>query len=81
MGFRKKYDVDIEALYRKGLIKTNAPLSVLLILSWHRDDENELAVKQVHLMQRRDLLLAVTKSPGPFYQQAGGEFLSDVFKF
>lgn len=77
----EKYDVDIEALYGKGRIATNAPLAAFLILSWHHNSNDELDVKQVDLNYRRDLLLAIMKSPGPFYQQADGLFLSDILNF
>lgn len=77
----EKYDVDIERYYGKGRIKATAPLSALLILSWHRDDKNALAVQQVDLQERRDLLAAVMKSPGPFYQRANGAFFSDELDF
>ena len=72
-----KYDVHIERVYGAGRISERATLSAFLVLNWERDSEKPLKVEQVNLDERRDLLSAIMKSPGPFYQFTDGRFFSD----
>ncbi len=58
-----------------------APLSAFLILDWQRDGERELQVERVDLTVQRDLLGALMKSPGPFYQHPDGTFQQDTAVF
>ena len=60
---------------------TEAPLAGFLVLNWQRDADADLALQRVELAQRRDLLAAIMKSPGPFYQYADGSFYSDTADF
>ncbi len=69
-----KYDVHVDKLYGSGRIDQQAPLAAFLILNWQRNSTRALAVEQVDLGNRRDLLAAIMKSPGPFYQYADGAF-------
>jgi len=73
-----KYDVHIDQVYGPGRIMEEAPMAAFLILDWQRDSERELEVEQVNLAEHRDLLGAVMKSPGPFYQYPDGSFLQDT---
>ncbi len=73
----EKYDVDVERLYGPGRIASEAPLTAFLILNWSRASEDEFAIRPVAPSERRDLLPAVMKSPGPFYQYADGSFFAD----
>ncbi|MEN8179755.1 MAG: HprK-related kinase B [Pseudomonadota bacterium] len=73
-----KYDVDVEAMYGAGRITTQAPLHAFLVLNWQRESDEPLQLKQVDLDQRPDLLSAIMKSPGPFYQYADGGFFQDT---
>lgn len=75
-----KYDAMIEPLYGPDRIQHRARLSALLILNWQRDSDTPFQLQQVDIHQRPELLQAVMKSPGPFYQQASGEFLSGQLK-
>lgn len=68
----EKYDVDIEKIYGPERIAARAPLCGFLILNWSRDADASPQITQVDLKVRRDLLAAVMKSPGPFYQNADG---------
>lgn len=74
----EKYDVDVEALYGAGRIVPQAPLSAFLVLNWQRESAQPLQLRRVELEQRRDLLSAIMKSPGPFYQYADGRFFQDT---
>lgn len=73
----QKFDADIEALYGAGKIQYQAPLQALLILNWSRDEQSDVELKRVNLRERSELLQAVMKSPGPFFQTAEGQFISD----
>ncbi|OQK18397.1 hypothetical protein AU255_11435 [Methyloprofundus sedimenti] len=80
-NIEEKYDVDIEAIYGQGRIGNNKPLHALIILNWQHDSKQTFQVNKVNLQQRRDLLAAVMKSPGPFYQDAQGTFLNEHAEF
>ena len=64
-----------------GRIVQEAPLSAFLILNWQRDTDAALQLTAVDLDSRRDLLAAIMKSPGPFYQYADGSFFQDDTPF
>ncbi|MCP4766905.1 MAG: HprK-related kinase B [Gammaproteobacteria bacterium] len=73
-----KYDVHLERVYGAGRIAERASLSAFLVLNWERNSEKPLKVERVNLDERRDLLSAIMKSPGPFYQFTDGCFFSDT---
>ena len=73
-----KYDVHVDRIYGAGRIAEEMPLTAVLILNWQRDSTEDLTVSAVDLSQRRDLLAALMKSPGPFYQYPDGHFLQDT---
>jgi HprK-related kinase B len=52
-------------------------LSAFLVLNWERNCDKPLKVERVNLDERQDLLSAIMKSPGPFYQLADGRFFND----
>ena len=67
----EKYDVDVEAIYGSGRWTLTAPLSVVLLLNWRQDAEEEATFRRVSLKQRPDLLGLIMKAPGPFYVEWG----------
>jgi HprK-related kinase B len=73
----EKYDVPIGRFYGKNRIQPDAELASILILHWHHDTTEPTSLNEVQLDQRTDLLAAIMKSPGPFYQRADGTFLKD----
>ena len=75
-----KYDADIERFYGEDRIQYQAPFHALLILNWSRDSEQQTAIEQVDISQRPELLAAVMKSPGPFYQDNRGRFIDDQYQ-
>jgi len=77
----EKYDVPVDKVYGPGRIITEAPLAALLILDWQRASDRELQVEQVNLAEHHDLLGALMKSPGPFYQHPDGSFQQDTAAF
>lgn len=76
----EKYDVDIESVYGLGRIAISKPLKAFIVLNWHHDSEKSFNVQLVNLANRRDLLAAIMKSPGPFYQDTQGHFLTNLTK-
>lgn len=77
----EKYDVDVEGLFGPGRIAHGTPLSAFLILNWSRESTEDWSVAPVDIADRHDLLGAVMKSPGPFFQYADGSFFSDGTPF
>ena len=77
----EKYDVHVEHVYGPKRISTEADLQAFVILNWQRDSTEETRVTAVDIGQRRELLAALMKSPGPFYQHADGSFHSDTAAF
>ncbi|WP_428354094.1 HprK-related kinase B [Methyloprofundus sp.] len=77
----EKYDVDIEVLYGQGRIIDANPLQAFIVLNWKHESEQDFQVNKVDLTQRRDLLAAIMKSPGPFYQDTQGKFLDEHAEF
>ena len=77
----EKYDVHVEQVYGSQRISTEADLKAFVILNWQRDSGEETRVSTVDIGQRRELLAALMKSPGPFYQYTDGTFHSDTAAF
>ena len=72
----EKYDVDVLATYGQDRIRHVAPLSGFVILNWQHNG-GPMTLNPVDPGERRDLLPALMKSPGPFYQKSNGDFYSD----
>ncbi|TNJ43020.1 HprK-related kinase B [Phaeobacter sp. B1627] len=73
----EKHDLIIPDIYGPGRITYAAPLTDFWVLNWERDVDKVTMIEQVDLATRPDLLGAIMKSPGPFYQAADGAFLRD----
>ncbi len=78
-ALEEKHDVDVAALYGDERIDTSTPLplAALLILNWRHDDARPTTLQRIDLEQRRELLPALMKTPGPFYQDSDGRFQRD----
>ena len=76
-NLEEKYDIDITSIYGAQTIVPRAPLGAVLILNWNRMADTPFKLSKVDLDQRRDLLPALMKSPGPFYQFRDGQFYQD----
>ena len=77
----EKYDVPIARVYGADRIRLDGPLTSLVILNWRRNSDATPSLERVDINKRTDLLAAVMKSPGPFYQYADGRFLRDGTPF
>lgn len=70
----EKYDLIIPEVYGPGRMRLDGPLTDFWVLNWARDSDQPTRVAPVALAERPDLLSAIMKSPGPFYQHASGTF-------
>jgi len=73
----EKYDVDVAAVYGDSRFSAEPELAHFLILNWSHDTQDQTRITEVNLADRRELLDAIMKSSGPFYQYADGSFYRD----
>lgn len=73
----EKYDLFIDDIYGPGRISHEAELTDFWVLNWSRDHTDPTDVTRIELRERSDLLSAIMKSPGPFYQTKDGTFWTD----
>ncbi len=76
-NLEQKYDVDIDDIYGIGKISNSNQLKIFVILNWHFNNTDDCVISKVNVRQKPDLLRAVMKSSGPFYQDAKGKFLHE----
>ncbi len=76
----EKYDVLLHDLYGAEKIIPKAKLKAFLVLNWERDSVEACKLEKINLSERKDLLPAIMKSPGPFYQYEDNHFFSDDIK-
>lgn len=77
-ALEEKYDVNIATTYGSDKIVEQAPLAAIIILNWQLDSGQPCRITSVDLSKRLDLLDALRKSPGPFFQNAQGCFLTQA---
>jgi HprK-related kinase B len=70
----EKYDLFIDDIYGPGRISHDARLTDFWVLNWSRDSADATEVSKTDLKDRPDLLSAIMKNPGPFYQTPQGPF-------
>lgn len=70
----QKYDADVIAIWGKESIVSHAQLDSFFILNWQHDSSETLSVNSISPAERQDLLPAVMKSFGCFYQYTDGHF-------
>lgn len=73
----QKYDVMVASVYGENKIQVHCELQDLLLLNWHRDNTDQTHIEAIDIATRPDLIAAIAKSPGPFYQNNQGDFLMD----
>ena len=76
----EKYDVPIKEIYGNQRIQHSSPLEAFIVLNWQRNSNAPVSLTEVNLEERRDLLKAIIKSAGPFYQNKDWDFLKDKIK-
>ena len=67
----------IDEVYGEDRIEDEMELRVFLILNWSLDSRDPTQLARVELDSRRDLLPAIMKSPGPFFQFSDGSLYQD----
>ncbi|UTF59903.1 HprK-related kinase B [Gilvimarinus sp. DA14] len=73
----EKYDVLIPKLYGRGentRIENTAPLKAIVLLNWNRREQCATRIDKIDINERQELLPALMKSSGPFYQRSDGQF-------
>ncbi|MFN3132074.1 HprK-related kinase B [Roseibium sp.] len=73
----EKHDLFISEVYGPDRISFTAPLTEFWVLNWSRTLTEPTRLVDADLTERPDLLGAIMKSAGPFYQDASGVFLCD----
>jgi HprK-related kinase B len=73
-ALEEKHDLIVPDVYGPGRMRLDGPLTDFWVLNWSHDSERMTRVTPVALAERPDLLSAMMKSPGPFYQHRSGAF-------
>ncbi|MBK1635777.1 HprK-related kinase B [Rhodovulum adriaticum] len=73
-ALEEKHDLMIGQVYGPGRVQYAAPLTDFWVLNWRHDSAEPTRLADADLSRRPDLLGAIMKSPGPFYQHPGGRF-------
>jgi len=73
-ALEEKHDLFIGEVYGPDRVQYAAPLTDFWVLNWSHEADTPVAVTEVDLSARPDLLSAIMKSPGPFYQHPDGRF-------
>lgn len=73
-----KHDLFVREIYGPGRVQFTMPLSEFWVLNWNREDHTPARLDDVSLEDRPDLLGAIMKSAGPFYQDESLRFLKDT---
>jgi len=73
----EKHDVMIDEVYGSARLSEEMKLDTFLVLNWSHDTDEPTQLKEVRIEDRRDLLPAIMKSPGPFFQFADGAMYQD----
>jgi HprK-related kinase B len=74
-----KHDVMIENVYGKHAMASSTPLHHVVLLNWsHSSPNKDVSFRAVNVLDKPELMAAIAKSPGPFYQNSSGEFLQSA---
>ncbi len=78
-SLEEKYDVPIGEFYGKEKFVLKSKLDVYIILNWDLGSSNTTNIKQINLLNRKDLLSACMKSTGLFYLYDQSNWFNDQF--
>ena len=70
----EKYDVDIAEMYGANRIQHQATLAHYIILNWQPQSSEACRIEVSNAQEHPQLLDAIMKSSGPFYQHSDGSF-------
>jgi HprK-related kinase B len=68
----EKYDVYVDRVFPGNGYTLTADTAALVVLSWNRSHAGPAETRRVDLRDRPDLLAAVMKNPGPFFEGYDG---------
>ncbi|MFT2112198.1 HprK-related kinase B [Marinomonas sp. 2405UD68-3] len=71
----QKYDVMIDDVYGDQKVHLETKLDVVLLLNWDRSSTAKPQLKKINPTDHTELIRAIMKSPGPFFQDEEGGFL------
>tara|TARA_B100000745_G_C20151739_1_gene394866 strand:- start:1356 stop:2474 length:1119 start_codon:yes stop_codon:yes gene_type:complete len=77
LELEQKYDVDIESVYGADRIVYESELTHFVVLNWSHRNTSPMQIENVYSTELAQHVPPIQKSPGPFYQNESGEFLSD----
>jgi len=70
-ALEEKYDARIDILFGPERFRLDAMLSAMMILNWSHASSEAAAFHEIDIAARPDLLAAVMKAPGPFFEPEG----------
>ena len=73
----EKHDLIVSDIYGSDRVQYETQLTDFWVLNWNRDSQDATQLIEVDISTRPDLLSAIMKSAGPFYQKTNGHFLRD----
>ncbi|WP_372803274.1 HprK-related kinase B [Paracoccus seriniphilus] len=73
-SLEEKHDLIVPRIYGPDRMCLSGPLTDFWVLNWSHDSSQPTRVTAISLADRRDLLGAIMKSPGPFHQHPDGHF-------
>ena len=76
-NLEEKYDVDIVEIYGQERFAAAPELAHFFILNWSHNSPEPAHIREIIPNERAELLDAIMKSCGPFYQKADGSFYND----
>ncbi len=71
----QKYDVMIDDVYGDNKVHLDTKLDTVLLLNWDRNNPEKPQLKKINPADNIELISAIMKSPGPFFQNENNEFL------
>ena len=74
----EKYDVMVAQYYGEDKLGHQTPLHHVVLLNWQPGSCAPVVINQISLNDKPELIPAIAKSPGSFYQNAQGEFLKSA---
>jgi len=80
-NLEEKFDVIVDEVYGPDKIQYQGDIKHFIVLNWSHDSKDKIKLEKINLSQRKDLLAAIMKSSGPFYQYENGDFYQNLTPF
>lgn len=72
-----KFDAQVDQVFWPDCYRTEAKLDYIIILNWKVQTEEATALRITNMSESPNLVPALLKSEGPFFNNAQGEFLAN----